>query len=176
MPPAHIQLDVCFVHSQAFGPYGPFRTIVVGGLGVTPELTAVEPLIAIIIHLSPECYPGWEGAVAESSEGAKTRDLVNISDKEDVAMVWSLRAGQRKHYLVEERITGEALVLPCIILRDFLGARSVEDSIDDLVMKGFELRKLFLQIQRFGIHLKGRRRLQNDEEVDLFVQLIKPDL
>ena len=70
-----------------------------------PQITPVEPLIAVVIHLRSKCYTWWEGTVAQSGEGANAWDFVNISYKKDVTLLWSLCSCQGQQDLIEKGVS-----------------------------------------------------------------------
>lgn len=121
-----------------------------------PLGAAVEPLVAVVVHLGAEGHAGREGAVAQCGERADSRDLVDVADEEDVALAWSLWSRQRQHDLVEKCVAREAFVLPGVISWYLFEAGVVENSMDDLMLKVRKLRQFVLQIQGFWVHLKSR--------------------
>ncbi len=55
-----------------------------------PQFTSVQPLVAVIVHLSSKRYAWWESTIAKSSKGANTRNFVYVPNKKYVTLVWSL--------------------------------------------------------------------------------------
>ena len=114
----------------------------------------MEPLVAIVVHLTSESHPRWEGAVPQGSERAQAGYFVNIADKKDVTLSRCLRASQREECLGVKSVAGEALVFPGVVLWDFLGVRNIENAMDDFVLKLLELLQIVLQVQRLRVPLK----------------------
>ena len=65
----------------------------------------MEPLIAVIVHLSPKSYTWRKSTVAQSGKGANARNFVNVSNKKHVTLIWGLRSCQRQQGLIEKSVS-----------------------------------------------------------------------
>lgn len=69
-----------------------------------PQIAAVKPLIAVVIHLGSKRYTWWESTIAQSGEGANAWNFVDVSYKKHVTLLWGLCSRQGQQDLIEKGV------------------------------------------------------------------------
>ena len=78
---------------------------------MVPQFASVPPLEAVIVQLGPKCYAWWKSTIAKSSKSVNARNLVYVSNKKYVTLIWGLISFQGELGLIEKIITvGQELI------------------------------------------------------------------